>query len=144
MLSQRSSWSCSERARTRLSLPPRADVGSGCHLSDLPTAASRAETAPSKDRGLGDEGAEIGAQDVETAPESLSEIEISPADLGLHWPRLDADLNVPALLQGVLGSKHWMARHLGAERGRSRTAVKVAASRENGRKSGRPRKAVSA
>jgi len=28
------------------------------------------------------------------SPESLSEIEISPAGLGLHWPRLDADLNV--------------------------------------------------
>jgi hypothetical protein len=78
------------------------------------------------------------------SPESLSEIEISPAGLGLHWPRLDADLNVPALLQGVFGSKHWMARQLGAEGGRSRTAAKIAAARANGRKGGRPRKAVSA
>jgi len=78
------------------------------------------------------------------SPEGLSEIEISPAGLGLHWPRLDADLNVPALLQGVFGSKHWMARQLGAEGGRSRTAAKIAAARANGRKGGRPRKAVSA
>ena len=44
------------------------------------------------------------------APGDLAEIEISPAGLGLHWPRLDADLYVPALLQGVFGSQAWMAR----------------------------------
>ena len=80
----------------------------------------------------------------DASPDSLAEIEISPAGLGLHWPRLDADLYVPALLQGVFGSKRWMARQLGAEGGRSRTAAKVAASRENGRKGGRPRKTVAA
>lgn len=72
--------------------------------------------------------------------ESLSEIEISPAGLGLHWPKLDADLYVPALLQGVLGSKQWMARQLGAEGGRARSAAKSAAARRNGRRGGRPRK----
>jgi len=77
-------------------------------------------------------------------PDSLADIEISPAGLGLHWPRLDADLYVPALLQGVFGSKNWMARQLGAEGGRSRTAAKVAASRENGRKGGRPSKGATA
>jgi hypothetical protein len=74
--------------------------------------------------------------------ESLAEIEISPAGLGLHWPRLDADVYIPALLQGVFGSKSWMARELGANGGRSRTEAKVAAARENGRKGGRPRKRV--
>lgn len=78
------------------------------------------------------------------SPDSLAEIEVSPAGLGLHWPKLDADLYVPALLQGVFGSKKWMARQLGAEGGRARTAAKVAASRENGRKGGRPRKTASA
>jgi hypothetical protein len=76
------------------------------------------------------------------SPDSLADIEISPAGLGLHWPRLDADLYVPALLQGMFGSKSWMARQLGAEGGRSRTIAKVAASRQNGRKGGRPRKAA--
>jgi hypothetical protein len=80
----------------------------------------------------------------DASPDSLAEIEISPAGLGLHWPRLDADLYVPALLQGVFGSKGWMARQLGAEGGRSRTIAKVAASRENGRKGGRPKKAATA
>jgi hypothetical protein len=75
--------------------------------------------------------------------DALAEIEVSPAGLGLHWPKLDADLYVPALLQGVFGSKQWMARELGAQGGRSRTAAKIAAARANGRKGGRPRKAAS-
>jgi hypothetical protein len=75
--------------------------------------------------------------------DALAEIEISPAGLGLHWPKLDVDLYVPALLQGVFGSKQWMARELGAQGGRSRTAAKIAAARANGRKGGRPRKTVS-
>lgn len=73
-------------------------------------------------------------------PADLAQIEISPAGLGLHWPKLDADLYVPELLQGVLGSKSWMARQLGAAGGRARTAAKAVASRENGRKGGRPKK----
>jgi hypothetical protein len=73
-------------------------------------------------------------------PESLAEIEISPSGLGLHWPLLDADVYIPALLQGVFGSGNWMARELGANGGRSRTEAKVAAARENGLKGGRPRK----
>jgi len=74
------------------------------------------------------------------APDDLAEIEISPTGLGLHWPRLDADVYVPALLQGVFGSRTWMAQQLGADGGRARSAAKAAASRENGRKGGRPRK----
>lgn len=78
---------------------------------------------------------------VGAAPEDLAEIEVSPAGLGLHWPRLDVDLYVPALLQGVFGSKRWMAAQLGASGGRSRSAAKGASSRENGRKGGRPKTA---
>ena len=70
----------------------------------------------------------------------LGEIEISPAGLGLHWPKLDADVYVPALLQGVFGSKGWMAAQLGAAGGKARSRAKVAAARKNGRKGGRPRK----
>jgi hypothetical protein len=70
----------------------------------------------------------------------LSEIEITPAGLGLHWPRLDADVYVPALMQGVLGSKRWMAAQLGAAGGAAATPAKAAAARRNGRKGGRPRK----
>src|ERR1700736_2158446 len=39
----------------------------------------------------------------------LKEIEISPSGFGIHFPALDADLYVPGLLEGFLGSKAWMA-----------------------------------
>lgn len=77
------------------------------------------------------------------SPDDLAEIEISPAGLGLHWPRLDVDVYVPALLQGIFGTKRWMARELGAAGGRARSAAKASASRENGRKGGRPRRNAS-
>jgi Protein of unknown function (DUF2442) len=76
----------------------------------------------------------------DASPESLAEIEISASGLGLHWPKLDADLYVPALMQGTMGSKKWMASELGAQGGRARTPAKIAASRENGRLGGRPQK----
>ena len=50
----------------------------------------------------------------------LEEIEISPTGLGLYFPRLDADLYVPGLLQGLFGSQRWMAaRRLMEERPRA-------------------------
>jgi Protein of unknown function (DUF2442) len=73
-------------------------------------------------------------------PADLAEIEITPAGLGLHWPRLDADIYVPGLLTGVFGSRRWMAAQLGAQGGRSSTPAKAAAARANGAKGGRPRK----
>ncbi len=76
------------------------------------------------------------------SPDDLAEIEISPAGLGLHWPKLDADLYVPSLLHGALGSKRWMAAQLGEAGGKARSGAKAAAARENGRKGGRPRKAA--
>jgi len=48
-------------------------------------------------------------------PADLAIVEVTPAGLGLHWPRLDADLYVPALLQGVFGSPRWMAELLSRE-----------------------------
>jgi hypothetical protein len=75
------------------------------------------------------------------APEDdLAEIEISPAGLGLYWPKLDADVYIPSLLQGIFGSKKWMAALLGASGGRSTSTAKTAAARRNGHKGGRPRR----
>ena len=70
----------------------------------------------------------------------LSHIEISPTGLGLHWPRLDADLYLPALMEGVFGSRRWMAQVMGKAGGRSTSSVKRAAARANGKLGGRPRK----
>ncbi|MFN2350008.1 MAG: DUF2442 domain-containing protein [Thioalkalivibrio sp.] len=72
--------------------------------------------------------------------EELKEIEITPSGLGLHWPRLDADVYVPSILQGVFGSRRWMAQQLGAQGGKARTDRKASTSRENGKLGGRPRK----
>ena len=38
----------------------------------------------------------------DASADDLADIEISPAGLGLRWPKLDADVYVPALLQSVL------------------------------------------
>ena len=70
----------------------------------------------------------------------LSEIQITPTGLGLHWPRLDADLYLPALLEGILGTRRWMAEVMGRAGGRSNSSAKQAASRANGKLGGRPRK----
>src|SRR5260370_209474 len=72
--------------------------------------------------------------------EQLAAIEISPHGFGLHWPKLDADLYVPAILEGVLGSARWMAARLGQRGGQVRSKAKTVAARKNGRLGGRPRK----
>lgn len=72
--------------------------------------------------------------------DGLGEIEISPAGTALHWPRLDADVYVPSLMQGIYGTKRWMAAQLGAAGGSARSPAKSAAARANGVKGGRPRK----
>jgi hypothetical protein len=56
--------------------------------------------------------------------EDLKMIEVEGFGLGIHFPRLDADLYVPSLLQDVLGSKRWLAAQLGAAGGRARSAAK--------------------
>lgn len=81
------------------------------------------------------------AQGLENAsPSQLDEIEITPSGFGIHFPKLDADIYLPGLLEGFLGTKQWMATRLGAAGGESRTAAKTSASRRNGRLGGRPRK----
>ncbi len=76
----------------------------------------------------------------DASPDDLAAIEVSASGLGLHWPKLDADLYIPGLLVGQLGSKRWMAAQLGAAGGSVRSPAKAGSSRENGRKGGRPRK----
>lgn len=76
------------------------------------------------------------------APDDLAEVVITPSGLGLHWPRIDGNVYVPALMQGVFGTRRWMAALMGAAGGKSRSPAKTAAARANGRKGGRPRKAA--
>lgn len=76
----------------------------------------------------------------EADPDDLAVIEVDGAGFNLHWPRLDVDLYVPALVSGVFGTREWMKSALARQAGRSTSASKAAAARENGRKGGRPRK----
>ena len=77
------------------------------------------------------------AQGLEAATEDqLAQVEILGAGYGLHWEAIDADLSVPGLLAGLLGTKAFMAR----QAGKARSPAKAAAARTNGAKGGRPRK----
>ena len=81
------------------------------------------------------------AQGLENAhPADLIDAEISPSGLGVHFPKLNADLYIPALLEGFLGSKRWMASQMGKVGGKASTDAKTAAARENGKLGGRPKK----
>lgn len=81
------------------------------------------------------------AQGLENATAAeLSKIEITAAGMGIHFPKLDADLYVPGLIEGVMGTRKWMAARLGAAGGAARSPEKSAASRANGKLGGRPRK----
>lgn len=73
-------------------------------------------------------------------PAELEPIEISPSGFGIHFPKLDADLYLPGLLEGFLGSRNWMAARLGAAGGQSRSAAKRRAAKKNGKLGGRPKK----
>ncbi|HMF78791.1 MAG TPA: DUF2442 domain-containing protein [Bryobacteraceae bacterium] len=81
------------------------------------------------------------AQGLESVkPEQLTKIEISPSGLGLHFPAIDADLYLPALLEGFLGSRRWMAAQLGKTGGGATSRAKTNAARANGKLGGRPKK----
>lgn len=124
-----------------------ANERAGARLSRTPTA-----TAARYDRRIGrlvvdlSTGLSIAfkpqdAQGLEHAkPEQLTKIEISPSGFGLHFPAIDADVYLPALLEGFLGSRRWMAAQLGKAGGSVSSHAKTAAVCANGRLGGRPRK----
>lgn len=70
-------------------------------------------------------------------PEQLAKVEVVPWGEALHWEELDVHISVPGLIFDYLDAPSWWARWIA-----SRTSEKkAAASRENGKKGGRPRKA---
>lgn len=68
----------------------------------------------------------------------LAGVEIPPSGFGLHWPALDAHIALTGILDAAFGSvvRSGIARKAGS----TRSSAKSHASRENGRKGGRPRK----
>lgn len=73
-------------------------------------------------------------------PADLVDAEISPSGFGVHFPKIDADIYIPALIEGFLGSKNWIAAQNGSAGGKASSAAKTMAARENGKLGGRPKK----
>lgn len=72
--------------------------------------------------------------------EQLAEVSLL-GETGLHWETLDVDYSISGLMGGIFGGKSFMdARRRG---GQSRSEAKIAASRANGAKGGRPKKSGS-
>ncbi|XGV95814.1 MAG: DUF2442 domain-containing protein [Leptolyngbya sp. BL-A-14] len=53
--------------------------------------------------------AELGQGLAGASADDLADIEVTLSGTGLHWEKLDADLSVPALLNGIYGNAAWMA-----------------------------------
>ncbi len=76
----------------------------------------------------------------------LGDFELRFQGTEIHWNALDVQFYVKDLLLGVFGTPKWMSglkEHLaeiGRKGGRAKTPAKRAASVENGKKGGRPRK----
>jgi hypothetical protein len=103
--------------------------GSGLELVILKMSDGRRHVIPRED-----------LQGLATAtPKQISRVEILGNGTGLHWPELDVDHYVPALLRHVYGNKQWMAK-IGRRGGSATTKAKRQASRANGAKGGRPRR----
>jgi hypothetical protein len=82
-------------------------------------------------------------QDLHGASDAdVSRVEVDGVGFNLHWPTLDVDLYVPALVSGIFGTRAWMARALARSPGPVTSAGKVATERTNGARGGRPRKAA--
>jgi hypothetical protein len=64
----------------------------------------------------------------EAAAEDLVGVRVEGVGGTLHFPRLDADFTVSRLLEGFLGPMDWTRRE-----------ARALASRENGKRGGRPR-----
>jgi hypothetical protein len=81
-------------------------------------------------------------QGLESAtPEQLAEVEVTPSGYCLYWESQDVDLAVPELVAGSFGTKAWMAE-LGRQGGKAKSSAKAKSSRENGKRGGRPKKAL--
>jgi len=68
----------------------------------------------------------------------LCNIELLGPGTGLYWPKLDVAHYIPGVIDGIFGTREWMAE-LGRRGGEARSPAKSAAARANGMKGGRPR-----
>jgi hypothetical protein len=104
----------SERAKRRRAQQPHAlaaryDGEQGRIVIDLSTGYA-VTFAPERAQGL------AGAR-----PADLVDIEITPSGYGLHFPKLDADLWLPALTESVFGIKRAVRKPTRAAEGPTRS-----------------------
>lgn len=77
---------------------------------------------------------------------ALMDFELVLKGTQIHWETLDVQFTIESFLKGIFGTQKWMSglkEHLteiGRKGGRAKTPAKRAASVENGKKGGRPRK----
>jgi hypothetical protein len=126
-----------ERAKSSRDEPLLSEVeyrpGSGLDLLILKLTDGRRHVIPRED-----------LQGLESATkEQIERTEILGGGTGIHWPALDLDFYVPALLRGVYGNRQWMAK-IGRSGGSAKSAAKKRAARANGLKGGRPRREAAA
>ena len=76
----------------------------------------------------------------DASPSDLKNVEIMGPGLAIEWPTLDMQFTIAGLLAGVFGTNAWM-ENLGPRRGKARSATIAHATRRNGRKRPRRRKA---
>lgn len=77
--------------------------------------------------------------------EDLLDVEVLGVGSGISWPRLDADVSVEGLVMSLTWGDGWqqtIRRKVYQETGRLKSEAGRAASRLNGKKGGRPRKAA--
>lgn len=60
-------------------------------------------------------------------PDDFAEAEVSPSGLGVHFPRLDADIYLPALLESFFGAGQPAGSYIG------KADAKTIAASENGK-----------
>jgi hypothetical protein len=79
---------------------------------------------------------------INATEEELRNVTVTPQGTALHWDDLDAHYRLVGLLNGIFGTKTWMAE-LGRKGGSVSTTAKAEAARMNGSKGGRPRRSES-
>lgn len=77
----------------------------------------------------------------DASPEAIAKAEVSPSGEGLHWDELDVHVSVPGLMLELVGMQAINAA-VASRAGMASSDMKARAARENGKKGGRPRKAV--
>jgi hypothetical protein len=69
--------------------------------------------------------------------DQLEHIEIEGPGTGIFWPALDVAHYIPGLVEGVFGTRRWMAE-IGRKGGAKKTVAKAASAKANGKLGGRP------